>query len=149
MDRCKLALDYHKQGFNCAQSVAAAFADVVGVSVETMLTASTGFGGGVGGSHEELCGAISGGILVLSMLTPRTDGADTASRKKIYQQGREFRSRFQAVFGKTCCGELLAAKPGVTEKTPASARLGVTAHCTNMVVTATEILEQMLAEQEA
>lgn len=149
MDRCKLALDYHKQGFNCAQSVAAAFADVAGVSVETMLTASTGFGGGVGGSHEELCGAISGGILVLSMLTPRTDGADTASRKKIYEQSREFRSRFQAVFGKTCCGELLAAKPGVTEKTPASQRLGVTAHCTNMVVTAAEILEQMLAEREA
>ena len=47
------------------------------------------------------------------------------------------------------CGELLRARPGVTEKNPASARLGVTAHCDNMVVTSVEIVEQMLEEEKA
>ena len=53
------------------------------------------------------------------------------------------------MFGLTRCGHLLRARPGVTEKNPASARLGVTAHCDNMVVTATEIVEKMLEEERA
>ena len=30
MDRCEQAVDYHKKGFNCCQSVLAAFQDVIG-----------------------------------------------------------------------------------------------------------------------
>ena len=108
-----------------------------------------GFGGGVGGSHEELCGAISGGVMVLSLLHPHTDGADRAGKVRTYGIVKEFRRRYEAVFGLTRCGDLLRARPGVTEKNPASARLGVTAHCDNMVVTATEIVEQMLEEEKA
>ena len=108
-----------------------------------------GFGGGVGGSHEELCGAVSGGVLVLSLLHPHTDGEDRAGKVRLYAQAKEFRRRFQEVFGLTRCGELLRARPGVTEKNPAAQRLGVTAHCDNMIVTAVEIVEQMLAEDPA
>ena len=64
-------------------------------------------------------------------------------------QNEEFRRRFQEVFGLTRCGDLLRARPGVTERNPASQRLGVTAHCDNMIVTAVEILEQMLQEEPA
>ena len=64
-------------------------------------------------------------------------------------QDEEFRRRFQEVFGLTRCGDLLRARPGVTERNPASQRLGVTAHCDNMIVTAVEILEQMLQEEPA
>ena len=108
-----------------------------------------GFGGGVGGSHEELCGAVSGGVLVLSLLHPHTDGEDRAGKVRLYAQAKEFRRRFQEVFGLTRCGDLLRARPGVTERNPASQRLGVTAHCDNMIVTAVEILEQMLQEEPA
>ena len=65
MDRCAAAYAYHKQGYNCAQSVAGAFADLTGTAPEQLMAAMGGFGGGVGGSHEELCGAVSGGVLVL------------------------------------------------------------------------------------
>ena len=149
MDRCALAYQYHREGFSCAQAVAGAFADLTDLSKEQLMAATCGFGGGVGGSRGELCGAISGGVLVLNLLHPHTDGGDRAGRKAAYAAALEFRRRFEAVFGMTRCGELLAARPGVTEKNPASARLGVTAHCSNMVVTAVEILEQMLAEESA
>ena len=149
MDHCALAYRYHQAGYNCAQSVAAAFADTVGLPPEQLMAMAGGFGGGVGGSRSELCGAISGGVLVLSLLHPHTDGADAAAKRALYARTKEFRRRFQEVFGLTCCGELLRARPGVTEKNPASRRLGVTAHCDNMVVTAAEILEGMLAEQSA
>ena len=149
MDRCAAAYAYHKEGYNCAQSVAGAFADLLGMAPEQAMAAMGGFGGGIGGSHEEVCGAVSGGVLVLGMLTPHTDGADKAGKVRVYARAKEFRRRFEAVFGLTRCGDLLRAKPGVTEKNPAAARLGVTAHCDNMIVTAVEILEQMLAVETA
>ena len=149
MDRCAAAYAYHKQGYNCAQSVAGAFADLTGTAPEQLMAAMGGFGGGVGGSHEELCGAVSGGVLVLSLLHPHTDGEDRAGKVRLYAQAKEFRRRFQEVFGLTRCGDLLRARPGVTERNPASQRLGVTAHCDNMIVTAVEILEQMLQEEPA
>ena len=142
MDRCAKAYEYHKQGYNCAQSVAGAFADLTGLAPEQLMAATGGFGGGV-------CGAVSGGVLVLSLLHPHTDGADRAGKAAVYALTKEFRRRFEEVFGLTRCGELLKARPGVTDKNPAAQRLGVTAHCDNMVVTAVEIVEQMLAEEQA
>ena len=149
MDRCELAFQYHKQGYNCAQSVLMAFSDLTGLAPETGFAMAGGLGGGLGGSHQEVCGAISGGVMVLSLLHPHTDGADRAGKVRTYAITKEFRRRYEAVFGLTRCGDLLRARPGVTEKNPASARLGVTAHCDNMVVTATEIVEQMLEEEKA
>ena len=147
MDRCALAFSYHKQGYNCAQAVAAAFADRTGLSLEQTMAVSGGFGGGVGGSHAELCGAISGGVIVLSLLFPHLDGSNSDSKRRVYRLSREFRSRFEAVFGRTCCGELLKARPGLNEQTNAAARLGLTAHCDIMIVTAVELLEQLLEEE--
>ena len=134
MDRCAAAYAYHKQGYNCAQSVAGAFADLTGTAPEQLMAAMGGF---------------SGGVLVLSLLHPHTDGEDRAGKVRLYAQAKEFRRRFQEVFGLTRCGDLLRARPGVTERNPASQRLGVTAHCDNMIVTAVEILEQMLQEEPA
>ena len=144
MDRCALAYEYHKKGFNCAQSVAAACADLAGWEPERLMAAMGGFGGGIGGSHEEVCGAVSGGVFILSLLCPHTDGADAEAKRAVYAQAKEFRRRFFEIFGESRCGNLLKARPGVSEKTAAAKRLGITAHCDIMIVTAVEILEDML-----
>lgn len=149
MDRCAAAYQYHKAGYNCAQAVALAFEDLLDVPQPVIAAAGGGFGGGVGGSHAELCGAVSGGVLVLGWLTPHTDGADAEGKKRTYAAVKEFRRRFEEVFGLTRCGDLLAAHPQPDEKNPAALRLGITAHCDNMIVTAVEILEKMLAERSA
>lgn len=146
MDRCALAYQYHQEGYNCAQSVAAACADLVGWEPDRLMAAAGGFGGGIGGSHEELCGAVSGGVLVLSLLHPHINGKDAEAKQKVYAQTKEFRRRFVEVFDESRCGNLLRARPGVGEKTPAAKRLGITGHCDIMIVTAVEILEQMLTE---
>jgi len=108
-----------------------------------------GFGGGVGGSHEEVCGAVSGGVLILSLCFPHARGSDQEAKKNLYRVAKEFRRRFFEVFGFSRCGDLLRARPGVTEKTPAARRLGVTAHCDNMIVTAVELLERLVQEERA
>ena len=148
MDRCEIAYQYHKEGYNCAQSVVGAFLDKLGLSKEQAMAVAGGFGGGVGGSHCELCGAVSGGVMVLSLLTPHIDGADKEGKKAVYAAAKEFRQRFAAAFeGLTRCGDLLAARPAAGEKTPAAARLGIEAHCDVMIVTAVEIVEELLAER--
>lgn len=147
MDRCALAYDYHKKGYNCAQAVAAAFEDLTGWTKERLFAAAGSFGGGFGGSHEEACGALSGALLVLGLLFPFTEEGDQEAKRRVYGLAKDFRQRFFGVFGYTRCGDLLRARPGVTEKNPASVRLGVTAHCDNMIVTAVELLEALLREQ--
>ena len=146
MDRCEVALRCREDKYNCAQSVAIAFADLVGQAPEEAAAAMSGFGGGVGGSHEELCGALSGGAYVLSLLY--ADPADRGGHGTAYPQVLEFRRRFGEAFGHTRCGDLRDVPFSPTEKTPAGLRLGVEKPCDLLVVTAVEILEGMLAEQE-
>ena len=78
-----------------------------------VLKASNGFRGGIGSTKEELCGALSGGIMVLSLLNGRTDAKTNDDRNQVLCV--EYLHRFQAEFGCTKCSELKAnwvGKPG-------------------------------------
>lgn len=147
MDRCALAYEYHRKKYNCAQAVAVAFADLTGWTPEQLFSAAGSFGGGYGGSHEEACGAVSGALLVLGILFPYTQEGDIEAKRRLYGLAKEFRRRFFETFGRTRCIDLLKARPGLSEKTAAANRLGLTAHCDIMVVTAVELLEGLLREQ--
>ena len=46
--RFELADSYHKRGFNCCQSVLAAFSDLTGLSEKDCLAIGGGFGSGGG-----------------------------------------------------------------------------------------------------
>lgn len=149
MDRCEVAFQYHKQGYNCAQSVLMAFSDLTGLVPETGFAMAGGLGGGLGGSHQEVCGAISGGVMVLGLLYPHTKGEDTAAKRQVYGLTKTFLTRFQERFGGLSrCGDLLrSAIQATPEHTPAAVRLGAKGHCDILIVTAVEVLEELLAEQ--
>lgn len=151
MDRCELAYHYHQTGHNCAQSVLLAFSDLTGLDAKTAAAITGGLGGGVGGSRQELCGAANGAALVLGLLYPFTEGTDSEARRRVYGLTKEFHTRFQSRFGGlTRCGDLLRSRIQPTEElTPAAVRVGASKHCDILVVTAVEILEQMIAEQRA
>lgn len=74
------------------------------------LRLSTGLGGGIGGTEEEVCGALSGGILAIGGLYGRQD-PDT-NDDEAYALCKEFRSRFLAEMGDTQCGRLRAVVKG-------------------------------------
>ena len=57
-ERLKKAESIRRQGYNCAQTVAMAFADLTGIDEETTARATAGFGGGIGGM-QEVCGVVS------------------------------------------------------------------------------------------
>ncbi|WP_302438636.1 C-GCAxxG-C-C family protein, partial [Roseburia hominis] len=56
MTKQEKAIELHDRGCNCAQAVACAFAEEIGVPEETLFAAAEGFGLGMGGM-EATCGA--------------------------------------------------------------------------------------------
>ena len=58
MNRKEKAMAYFEEGYNCAQSVALAFSDLVPMEEKTLLRLSSSFGGGFGRLREG-CGAVS------------------------------------------------------------------------------------------
>ena len=60
------AHELFKQGYNCAQSVFAAFCDVTGMDFETAIKLTSGFGAGMGGMRDT-CGAVTGMFMVADM----------------------------------------------------------------------------------
>ncbi|MBN1661155.1 MAG: C_GCAxxG_C_C family protein [Anaerolineae bacterium] len=65
---------------------------------------ATALAGGIGCSHEEACGALSGGAMVIGALHGRTDSAQNDDLAQSLTVA--YRDRFQAEFGTTCCGPL-------------------------------------------
>ena len=145
MERVELAHEYHKNGYNCCQSVLAAFSDITGLSEQASMDIGGGFGGGAG--TGELCGALSGAIMTLGLMTPVDENDPVGSKKRTVALGKELQKRFSEKFGALRCQELLQNKFTPDDTTPAAVRMGLTGHCDVMVVTAVEIVEELLAER--
>ena len=58
-DRIQKAVELFKSGYNCSQSVVAAFADMYGFTQEQALRMAASFGGGIGTHARDVrgCGA--------------------------------------------------------------------------------------------
>ena len=137
MERCKLANSYHDRGFNCCQSVVAAFSDLTGLSEQESMNFSVGF-----------CGASSGAIMVLGLMKPVDMNDPVGSKKRVMALSKELQKRFFARFGALRCSDLLKNKAAPDPvNTPAAYAMGITGHCSIMIVTAVEIVEEMLSER--
>jgi C_GCAxxG_C_C family probable redox protein len=66
---------------------------------------ATGFGGGIGGSKAETCGALNGGIIAIGCLFGRRQPND--DKKTAYEAGAEFRRKFIESFGYSTCPKIL------------------------------------------
>lgn len=95
------------EGYNCAQSVLFSFCEELGLDADTALKISCGFGGGMG-RKGEVCGAVSGGILVLGLKFGRGKSDQRAQTDVAYAEVREFMKRFSAKHGSCYCRELLS-----------------------------------------
>lgn len=131
------------QGYNCSQSVAAAFCEETGLDRDTMLKISVGLGGGMG-RLREVCGAFSGVVLVLGMLYGDTD---PASKTTVYPIVQQLAERFKAENGSIVCKELLGlAKPeGSPVPAPRTADYYKKRPCAELVARAADLLAEYIA----
>lgn len=148
MNESQRAVELFKEGFNCSQSVFAAFAHRFDIDEDTAKKISAGLGGGIG-RLREVCGAVSGAAMVIGSLASATEGADAENKQKNYELVREFAKRFTEENGSIICRELL----GLDEQTKETAKPeSRTAEyykkrpCVELVECAAQILEEMINE---
>lgn len=95
-----------KSGCNCSEAIVEAFRKEAGVPIDdNAFRMCSGFGGGIGHARD-LCGALAGSVMVISVLAGRTS-PEEKSLSEIYPYTLEFHERFKAAFGGTACGELM------------------------------------------
>ena len=103
----KKAFKYFNSGFHCAESIAKAIVEVYGSDPDSteVQRYAAGFQGGIGGTHEDICGALSGGIVVLGCLRGRREAGE--DNQALRELTTEYRRRFVAEFGSSNCQDLL------------------------------------------
>ena len=104
--KSEIAVQKFSEGYNCAQLVFFCFCDDLGFDKNTALKLACGFGGGMG-RKEEVCGAVTGGIIVLGAKYGRGENDGRAATELTYQKTRELMDRFAAKHGTFICRQLL------------------------------------------
>ena len=102
------AIAYHDKGFNCAQSVLSSVKEYTGLDERTSLAVAGGFGGGC--RCGEICGAVSGGIMALSLDCPYVDGCDLERKEEVAALSRHLTGAFRDEFGALRCEEIKGDK---------------------------------------
>jgi C_GCAxxG_C_C family probable redox protein len=101
-----IALEKFLAGYNCAQAVFFSFCDELGFDKDTALKLACGFGAGMG-RKQEVCGAVTGGMLAIGLKHGRGEGQDRATTEATYGKVRELMARFESQHGTYICRALL------------------------------------------
>ncbi|MBQ7785439.1 MAG: C_GCAxxG_C_C family protein [Clostridia bacterium] len=141
MTHVEKARDLFLSGCSCSQAVLGAFALELGIDHDTAMKLASSFGGGLGGSRE-LCGAVSGMLMVAGLKWGYCDIGDNALKTEHYARTRELLEAFKAAHGTTVCHELLSElgklSENPSERTPEYYK---TRPCARFVETAAAILD--------
>lgn len=138
------AAELFLEGFNCAQAVAVAFCDVTGLEPEMAARMASGFGGGVG-RLREVCGAVSGMVMVLSTLYGYDDPADGTGKQQLYAEVQALAEQFRAENGSIICREILKNPPTDPNPSPRTAEYYAKRPCARMVYTAARLMDDFIA----
>lgn len=104
--RSEIASNKFSEGYNCAQSVFYSFCDVLNFDKHLALKMVCGFGAGMG-RKEEVCGAVTGGIIVIGMKYGRGENEGREATEITYKKTRELMNRFAEKHGTFICRKLI------------------------------------------
>ena len=142
------ALDYFSRRFHCSQAVLAAFADECGLEEEQALKLGSCFGSGM--RKGEVCGAVTGALMVLGMIYGQYDSNDAKSRELANKVNDEMMNRFKEKNKSYICNDLLGCDISTVEgKEYARSHKLFTEFCPQMVANAVDVLERIIQEQSS
>ena len=135
------------EGYNCAQSVAATCGAARGLDRATAIKAAQAFGGGMGRTGN-VCGAVTGALMVIGFVCSAKDAKDVAAKPRSAAMAREVLDRFKARNGSMACRDLLGCDISTEEGHRKAFEQGLfKTVCTKAVEDAAQVLEQVLAEE--
>ena len=106
--------------------------------------AASSFGGGIG-RMREVCGAVSGMYMVLSLLYGYDTPGDDVSKKRLYTEVQTLAAKFREECGSIVCREILKNPPSDPNPTPRTAEFYAKRPCAKMVLTAGKLLDEFIA----
>ena len=145
MDHGLYAAELFLQGYNCAQAVAVAFCDVTGWDEAFACRLASSFGGGMG-RQREVCGAVSGMLMVAGALYGYDVIGDDEIKKAYYALVQDLCAKFRKEAGSIVCRDILKNPPTDPAPTPRTAEYYAQRPCARMVMTAARLMDEFIAE---
>ncbi len=141
------AVENMKDGCSCSEAMLTAFGPRYGLDFETARMMAGAFGGGIGLTGQT-CGAVTGSLMAIGLKCGPDRSEDNDARKKAYELAQKFMEEFKTRVGSTKCADILAEIgfkiPDEWQKAMESGKLKK--HCPQVVRTAAEILDELLAD---
>ena len=144
MERAEKAAKLFLEGYNCAQAVFVAYSDLTGLTPEYAAKLASSFGGGMG-RLREVCGAVSGMLIVFGILYGYDQAGDDEVKHAVYQQAQDLALSFKEEIGTIICREILDNPPSDPNPTPRTEAFYKERPCARMVMTAAGIMEKFIA----
>ena len=145
MQRKENAVELFRQGFNCSQAVFASYRQADVLDEVSALKLATVFGAGLACTGTGLCGAVSGGLLAISMRHGRGDISSVEAKTKTYELARGFVAEFASRIGSCRCEEILGMNIGTPENLQKAREAGLfDTRCVDAVRTSCDVLEKVL-----
>ena len=146
MEHSYKAAELFLSGSNCAQAVAVAFCDVTGLEPAFAAKMASSFGGGMG-RLREVCGAVSGMLMVAGLIYGYEDpGENDCNKKAHYQLVQTLAGKFRDEVGSIVCREILKNPPSDPNPTPRTAEFYAKRPCARMVMTAARLMDEFIAQ---
>lgn len=138
-----------QEGYNCAQSVFAAFAPLYGMDEKFALKLASSFGAGMG-RMREVCGTVSAMSMLASLENGNVDPNDTTAKQANYELVRRFANEFQRKNKTIICKELLGLKKAEESARPSERTKEYYKErpCLSVVKSAASILTKYYEERE-
>ena len=143
-EKVEAAVACFREGFNCSQSILSTWGGEFGLERETAMRAASAFGAGMG-RLGEVCGAVTGALIVIGLKHGQTEAKDKETKERNYSLVRDFTGRFRSRNGSLLCRELLGCDLTTAEGMETAKQKGLfTERCPRFVRDAAEILEDVL-----
>ena len=147
MTKSEKALELFASGFNCSQAVLTAFAPDFGLDEKLALMLGTQFGGGA--RNAEMCGAVSGALMVLGLKYGHFESENNEQKQRAYAIAVEFTKRFKERNGSIVCRDLLGYDLTKPEDSACIKEKNLfRTICPEMIRSAVEVLEGVMADFE-
>jgi C_GCAxxG_C_C family probable redox protein len=113
--KCEIASEKFLEGFNCAQAVFYSYCDDLQFDRDCALKLACGFGAGMG-RKQQVCGAVTGGIIIIGLQYGRGERDDRKATEQTYKKTRDLMDRFESQHGTFICRQLLNGCELMTEE---------------------------------
>ena len=144
MNKVDQAVNMFEEGYSCSQAICSTYGEQFGLDRDVALKITSGFGGGIA-RRGEICGAVSGAIIVIGLKYGLTDADDKEAKEKTYEMIKLFIQKFEDSNESIVCKDLLGYNINTPEGLEYVNEKGLTKIiCPNLVKNAAEILETII-----